>query len=106
MERNVSPQGFVMKGFSYIENISTLQLNKELCIGCGRCQIVCPHRIFDVVEKKTVLLEVNACIECGACAMNCPVEAITVTPGAGCATLIIASWVNKLTGREIMKGCC
>ncbi|WP_339136404.1 MAG: mercury methylation ferredoxin HgcB [Candidatus Electrothrix sp. GW3-4] len=95
-----------MKGFRYIENITTLELKKETCIGCGNCQLVCPHRVFAVVAEKATLLDANACIECGACAMNCPVGAITVTPGTGCAALILSSWINKLIGRDIIKGCC
>lgn len=95
-----------MKDFRYIDNTTTLKLDEQTCIGCGGCKMVCPHRIFEIVEKKAVILDLNACMECGACAMNCPVAAITVTPGVGCAVEIIAGWVNALTGRRIMKGCC
>lgn len=95
-----------MKDFRYIEHTTTLELDEQTCIGCGNCQNVCPHRIFDIVEKKAVILDLHACMECGACAMNCPVAAITVTPGVGCAVEIIANWVNTFAGRPIMKGCC
>ena len=95
-----------MNGFRYIENTTSLNLVEEKCIGCGRCQVVCPHRLFELVEKKAILRDANTCIECGACAKNCPVEAITVTPGVGCASLIITSWINKFLGREVITGCC
>ena len=96
----------MMKDFRYIENITTLKFEKKACIGCGNCRDVCPHRIFEIVEKKAVILDLNACMECGACAMNCPVNAITVTPGVGCAIAIINNWINRFYGRQIMKGCC
>ncbi|MEJ2638956.1 MAG: mercury methylation ferredoxin HgcB [Desulfosarcinaceae bacterium] len=95
-----------MKGFRYIDNATTLRLDEQACIGCGNCQNVCPHRIFEIMDKKAVIRDLNACMECGACAMNCPVEAITVSPGVGCAVEIIASWVNTAAGRQILKGCC
>jgi NAD-dependent dihydropyrimidine dehydrogenase PreA subunit len=95
-----------MKGFRYIENTTTLKLDEQTCMGCGNCHSVCPHRIFKIVNQKAVILDLDACMECGACALNCPVDAITVTPGVGCAVEIIATWVNNFTGRQIMKGCC
>jgi NAD-dependent dihydropyrimidine dehydrogenase PreA subunit len=95
-----------MKEFRYVENATTLKLDEVTCVGCGSRQQVCPPRIFEMVEKKAVILDLDACMECGACALNCPVGAITVFPGVGCAVEIIATWVNKFSGRQIMKGCC
>jgi len=95
-----------MKNFRYIPNTATLSLDVNTCIGCGNCQIVCPHRILTVVEQKANIVDSDGCMECGACAKNCPVEAITVTPGVGCAAAIISQWINRITGRETIKGCC
>jgi hypothetical protein len=39
-------------------------------------------------------------MECGACALNCPVQAISVTPGVGCAVAVIQ---GALRGTE---PCC
>lgn len=99
-----------MKDFRYIENVATLELDKDTCIGCGLCATVCPHRIFELQDKKAEIVDFNACIECGACAMNCPVKAITVTPGTGCAALILSVWLHELTGGKVGSGlgsgCC
>lgn len=95
-----------MQNFQYIDNIVTLKLDRDTCIGCGNCVTVCPHRIFALMEHKAEITDRDACMECGACAKNCPVQAISVNPGVGCATEIIACWVNKLAGRKIMGGCC
>ncbi len=69
------------------------------------CLIVCPHRVFAIEEKKAVLADRNGCMECGACATNCPTDAISVSPGVGCASLIINRW---LRGKNIDTGggCC
>ena len=73
----------------YIENVVTLQLDTEKCIGCGMCEIVCPHRVFAVENGKARIMDRDACMECGACEMNCPVDAIQVKAGVGCAAGII-----------------
>jgi len=96
-----------MEKFRYLSNVSTLHLDTDICIGCGMCETVCPHSVFDVKDKKARVLDKDACMECGACANNCPVEAISVTPGVGCAAYIIQTWVKKTglkSGSE--TSCC
>ena len=93
-----------MKDFRYIQNVTTLKLKKDDCIGCGMCYTVCPHGVFEIKEKKAEIVDRDGCMECGACALNCPAEAITVTPGVGCASYIIQSWIK---GKENAAcGCC
>ena len=92
-----------MQSFRYLDNVTTLKLDAEKCIGCGMCEIVCPHTVFKVENKKACFADRDACIECGACAANCPVEAITVTPGVGCASYIIQTWIK---GKNAVIGCC
>jgi len=84
-----------MKSFRYLEGVSTLRLDKEACIGCGMCINVCPHRVFEIVSKKAEIIDKEVCMECGACAMNCPVNALNVTPGVGCASYILQTWIKK-----------
>jgi len=73
----------------YLSNVTTLSLDNHKCIGCGLCEVVCPHSVFSVVDGKAVIADRDACMECGACARNCPVDAITVNSGVGCATGLI-----------------
>lgn len=95
-----------MQDFRYLDNTAILRLSVEKCIGCGNCELVCPHRIFVIREEKAVIVDPNGCMECGACAKNCPVGAIYVNPddGCGCAAYIINSWIAKVRGKA-PSGC-
>ena len=47
---------------------------KENCIGCGKCEKVCPLNNVQMVDKKPVWGK--QCTHCMACISNCPVRAI------------------------------
>lgn len=84
-----------MKGFRYLTQVATLELEEARCIGCGRCLEVCPHQVFEREEKRVRVVDRDACMECGACARNCPVAAIAVDSGVGCATGLINEWLRE-----------
>ncbi len=86
----------------YLANVTTLGYVREKCAGCGRCVEVCPHRVFEMREKRALILDRDRCMECGACARNCEFGAITVDSGVGCAAAIINSMI---TGGEPSCGC-
>lgn len=65
---------------SYIPNI-----NKEKCIGCGKCNKVCPMDAIKVEQStdknsknKLAKLDENICLGCGVCVKNCPTSAISL----------------------------
>lgn len=84
-----------MKGFRYLENVATLELDQSLCNGCGRCTEVCPHQVFSISARLASVTDLNACMECGACARNCPAGAIGVDVGVGCASGLINEWLQE-----------
>jgi len=56
------------------------KVNKELCIGCGACESICP-KVFKVEEDgKSHVIDPECCKECNCqeVADNCPVQAITL----------------------------
>lgn len=73
----------------YLKNAARLSYTSELCIGCGRCEEVCPHQVFSMAGKKAEISNRDLCMECGACAKNCPANAIEVRSGVGCAAAIL-----------------
>lgn len=95
-----------MNDFRYLDDVASLTLDRDTCIGCSMCHTVCPHRVFSIHNKKAEITDFNACMECGACARNCPVNAIRVTPGVGCAPYIMSVWLAKLTGKKVDPICC
>jgi NAD-dependent dihydropyrimidine dehydrogenase PreA subunit len=96
-----------MQTFRYIDNVVTLTLDGHKCVGCAMCTQVCPHGVLAMENRKAQIVDRNGCMECGACAKNCPTEAIRVTPGVGCASYIIQSWIK---GKDKAAcggpGCC
>ncbi len=86
--------------FQYIAEVVTLKLDEELCIGCGICEQVCPHEVFEVDNGKAKVIARDSCMECSACARNCPVDALSVEQGEGCVRAII----HELLGLE--GDCC
>ena len=72
-----------MEAFRYIEDVSSLVLDPEKCIGCGLCTQVCPQHVMEMQGRKAVIIDFNACMECGACVTNCPTGAFEVNPGVG-----------------------
>ena len=72
-----------MEGLRYLDDVSTLVLDPDKCIGCTLCTQVCPHNVFEMQDNTASLADYNACMECGACVNNCPSGAILVNPGVG-----------------------
>lgn len=94
-----------MRTFRYFEQVATLAIDSEHCIGCGRCTEVCPHAVFQLTDGRAEIVDFDACMECGACAQNCPVAVITVNAGVGCASGLFAEWWReRWPGAK--QGCC
>lgn len=91
-----------MPQLKYLPNVSTLQLDRGKCNGCGICLQVCPHAVFVFEAKRAAIADRDACMECGACAGNCPQGALSVRAGVGCAYAII---LGRLRGTEPDCGC-
>jgi len=58
--------------------LHSLNLIKELCIGCSHCVSVCPTEALRVKNGKSTLIE-NQCVDCGECMRACPTNAIKIS---------------------------
>jgi len=86
----------------YLRDVTTLRLDREKCTGCGMCVQVCPHEVYQIKNRKAVIVDRDACMECGACSRNCHFEAISLRAGVGCAYALLMS---KLKRKSIECGC-
>ncbi|MBR0385755.1 MAG: 4Fe-4S binding protein [Erysipelotrichaceae bacterium] len=53
-----------------------VEVNKEICIGCGSCVGVCPVEAISLDEEGKAESNSEICIDCGACMGTCPMSAI------------------------------
>jgi ferredoxin len=90
-----------MGQLTYLKDVVTLRSDREKCIGCGMCLLVCPQAVLSHTNGKVEIANRDGCMECGACARNCPVEALSVRTGVGCAAAVI----NSMLGRKKVS-CC
>jgi NAD-dependent dihydropyrimidine dehydrogenase PreA subunit len=91
-----------MGALVYLKNVVTLVLDRQKCVGCGICGIVCPHDVFTFKNGRASIKNRDGCMECGACAQNCPTEALAVDAGVGCAAAVM----NTVLGRDGASCCC
>lgn len=65
------------------------EVNPDICIGCGKCEPVCPYNAIELIEATkefedvTIIINksyINSalCKGCGTCAATCPIGAISV----------------------------
>jgi NAD-dependent dihydropyrimidine dehydrogenase PreA subunit len=84
-----------MRDLIYLKDVVTLNVDTDLCTGCGMCLEVCPHGVLQIDEKRVRIRNRDACMECGACSCNCPVGAVSVEAGVGCAAAVINGMLNR-----------
>lgn len=53
------------------------KLEKDLCVGCGKCAEVCPAKAIQIVDKKAKI-DRKKCIKCFCCQEFCPKGAMKV----------------------------
>ena len=52
-----------------------MQIDLDLCSGCGECELSCPSEIIMYINGQYVINE-EECCDCLACLDICPVDAI------------------------------
>lgn len=56
--------------------IEMLQIDKDLCKGCGICTAFCPKKVLGIRNGKVIIEDIDSCIQCGQCELRCPDYAI------------------------------
>lgn len=60
----------------------SIRINKEKCVGCGKCTQVCPGTLIYLKDKKADIRYPTDCWGCVSCVKECPVGAIEFFLGA------------------------
>lgn len=60
------------------QEIRSVKIDKELCIGCGKCVKDCVSEKIKLVGGKAEFMY-DKCLECGHCYAICPVGAVTMS---------------------------
>ena len=80
---------------------ANIQIEMELCVGCGICAEVCPFGLpIENQIGRYEISDVMRCTECSACARNCPAGAIFLQEKEGCGCI----WCDNT--REGDNDCC
>ena len=66
----------VKRDILYGHEIAPPQVNIDKCKGCGHCVKVCPALVFELREKKSMVIYGERCFACGHCSAVCPEEAV------------------------------
>lgn len=56
--------------------LASIEINPELCKGCGICKRQCPVNAITGEVKQAHVINPDICIKCGACVDKCPFKAI------------------------------
>jgi 2-oxoglutarate ferredoxin oxidoreductase subunit delta len=59
-----------------LKTLEKLNVEKELCKGCGICVAFCPKDVLAIKDEKVVIKDLDSCIQCGQCELRCPDYAI------------------------------
>jgi len=56
-----------------------IEINEELCDGCGQCVPSCSEGAIEIIDGKAKLVKENYCDGLGACIGDCPTGALSIT---------------------------
>lgn len=74
--RYLCPYGTILSAPAFLAKYK-FQINKDICIKCGVCKVVCPAEAIEMKNKKEFPQIIKAsCIQCSKCADKCPKQCI------------------------------
>ena len=53
-----------------------IKIDKNECIGCGKCAKICPGNLLQIKNRRAEIRDVRDCWGCCACVKICPQNAI------------------------------
>lgn len=80
--------GFVHRGLAKAIRAKPVFVHKK-CIGCGKCQAICPAGVIRLNDSRRPVCDYSGCISCFCCHEICPVEAIHIKQ------TLLGRWLKK-----------
>ncbi|GBU25609.1 adenylylsulfate reductase beta-subunit [Fibrobacteria bacterium R8-3-H12] len=59
----------------------SIEIKQNLCVGCGRCAVVCPGSLIKLKNGIATMPKPERCWGCASCAKECTAEAIALFLG-------------------------
>ena len=85
----------------------SIQINKNKCIGCGKCMEVCPGNLLERdSDNKAIIKYPKDCWGCTSCIKECPKNAIEFFLGAdigGEGTITTATVKDNIISWNVKK---
>ena len=78
LNRILSQLGYGDEPITFVKNPLRAVYNPEECVGCGKCEFICPYGAIKLQQLATPQIDLEACRGCGACALACPHLAMEV----------------------------
>lgn len=75
----------------FVDRVS-LRLDKQLCLKCNICSIVCPRQAVEIIAGETnldITIDPRRCVLCEICAHFCPVAAIDLSYNGNAKTILV-----------------
>lgn len=73
--KNIGMGGGSRAGKMEMHSAGKPYIDKEACIGCGRCIKICAHDAPSITDKKADI-DHDKCVGCGRCIGVCPMDAV------------------------------
>ena len=49
----------------------SIRIREDRCVGCGKCQEVCPGTLIQIIDRKAVMKYPKNCWGCVSCVKEC-----------------------------------
>lgn len=59
--------------------MAEIKIDNDECDGCGTCRDSCPVDVFQIVDGKSVVANVDECLFCRACEVQCSKGCIQIS---------------------------
>lgn len=88
-------------------NSLKVQVNSDLCIGCGNCVFLCPYGAPSLMSPGLVRVDISKCRGCGLCVSMCPAFALDLENWErDRISILISQLLTEMAPPKILVFCC